>query len=101
MSDTQPALEVIVTMYHSDEESGTSVMSDGSKVFWTGSRGHDSQVVILGADGIVRTFERDADHPAMSAQWAFPGASRKMTLVEEHEWALARADLLVWEGARG
>lgn len=98
MSDRE-TLKVAMTANHSDEVSGTSILNDGTKVFW--SEGRSEHCQILYPDG---RYEETAayvpghfEHPVIVAINE-AGRTRTMTLVEEHEWNLARNGMLVPKG---
>lgn len=77
---------------HSDEVSGTTVLDDGTRVYWT--EGRSSDTVARLPDGQRLVLSCTSVHPLLAAldRLEQEGADehRKMTPEEEHEWAQAR-----------
>jgi len=84
-------MKIVKVLNHSDEVSGTFLMEDGSKAFWT--EGRSSETVIHHPDGRVEMIPA-----AEAAEYDFgengPDEDceiRCMTPAEESEWETARA----------
>lgn len=89
----------IITLNHSDGVSGTTIMSDGTKAFW--SEGRSADVNMLRPDGEWEEasagdpIHRGIEHPIWTllndddVEKAY-GVHRAMTECEEHEHNVAR-----------
>jgi len=79
-------MKPVITMGHPDTVSGTTVLDDGTKVYWT--EGYSEMVVIEpnGEKKLVGPFD---EHPVITAIDG-SGATRPMTTAEEVEWITAR-----------
>lgn len=80
----------VLWLNHSDDVSGTVVMDDGTKVYWT--EGRSSRMAIISPDG-VRTWRRADDITNPDAVYTpSPDVEiRSMTPTEEAEWEEARS----------
>lgn len=79
-----------MTLCHSDECSGTTILDDGTKVYWT--EGY-SDAYIVYPDGRRETVNAHSKHPILMRPElleVMTDASRTMTEAEEAEWAIAR-----------
>lgn len=80
-------MQHILTLYHSDEVSGTTILSDGTKLYWT--EGY-SPVVIVYADGRIESVDPfGSKHPVIDVLLRIDEVghepSRLMTPQEEAE----------------
>ncbi len=74
---------------HSDSESGTTILDDGTRVYWTSGA---SEAVIM-RDGRKEVIDAQSDHPILlMPQLAGNEVDecRMMTAEEEAEWEAAR-----------
>ena len=75
---------------HSDSESGTTILNDGTHVYWTGGA---SEAVIIHSDGHRERVDAQSDHPILLTPEVAGNEvdeSRMMTAEEEAEWEAAR-----------
>jgi hypothetical protein len=73
-------IQVTQTLTHSDESSGTTIFSDGTRAYWTEG---DSPVVYSPTPVDSRPYSALLSSGEM-------GDMREMTEREEHEWEAAR-----------
>ncbi len=79
---------MVVMLCHSDEVSGTTILNDGTKVFWT--EGHSDTVIKHPNGRVERLPASRQDHPLLSLP-EITGESdvderRPMSEDEEQEW---------------
>lgn len=80
-------MRAILTLEHGDENSGLTIMDDGTKVYWTGGRG--SYVTVIYPDGRVEELSDSKPHPILEALGDL-GPGRAMKPAEELEYGLIR-----------
>jgi hypothetical protein len=82
-------MKPILTLTHNDTVSGTTIMDDGTKVYWT--EGRSSYVTIIGPDGsIAETAVSDPKLPAVILELPGDAPMQQMTDAEELEYDLTR-----------
>ena len=79
--------KAILTLTHSDEVSGMSIMDDGTKVYWT--EGQGSNVTIARPDGHIEDVPFQSV-PSIIADLPGDSPMRPMTTAEELEYELTR-----------
>ncbi len=79
-----------LTLCHSDSVSGTTILDDGTKVYWT--EGY-SDAVIVHPDGTTEIVDAHSKHPVLQRPElaeCMTTAQRGMTTAEEVEFYVAR-----------
>ena len=85
-------MKALITFCHPDTESGTTIMDDGTKAYWTSGY---SVVNIVKPDGGIESVhfggKYSLESPVIAALRADDAQtnSRPMTTAEEIEWSLA------------
>ena len=80
-----------ITLVHSDECSGTTILDNGTKVHWTEGAGY---AVIVHPDGRVEKPDSWSQHPILllpEVQCVQTDVARPMTAAEEAEWDAGRS----------
>lgn len=78
-----------MTLSHSDGCSGTTIMSDGTKVYWTEG---NSEAVIVYANGKMEKVPAQSNHQVLLSEEVYSVNTihnREMTKAEEIEWEIA------------
>jgi hypothetical protein len=86
-------MQHVLTTTHSDEVSGCTMFSDGTRAFWT--EGYGSAVYVIYADGREEITDAGTNHPVIHALMTVAEEfgyqpQRRMTPQEEAEIAAVR-----------
>lgn len=76
-------MRALITFTHQDESSGTTIMDDGTKVYWT--EGFSSPTIVY-PDGQTEQVDTMSGHPVINVLDGGLGAMRAMTAPEIAEY---------------